>query len=368
MPPARSTPKVQRWLDLLAALLGRQRAITFEEIAREVPDYTGKAKDSAKRMFERDKRELKAFGVPIESEGAEGENEFRYRLRTTDFYLPYLSLATPRGRTQPAKVDRFGYRSLKSLAFDADELRAVAEGARRAGQLGNAPLAADAASAMRKLACDLPVDGVDAGADVVVVPPRAAADGKVLEALGDALHARKRVRFAYHAQGSDRTSERTVEPYGLFFLGAHWYLVARDVERDALRNFRVSRVRGVKQVAPDKELPEYEIPSDFRLRDHARSRQAWELGDSEAIEVVVELRGESGAARAAAALGAPVEGQENRRRFAVRRQDAFVRWLLSFAGELVPLEPTSIVDEFRREVEATLALYAGAAKSAETTA
>ncbi|MEP7346358.1 MAG: hypothetical protein ABI877_13900, partial [Gemmatimonadaceae bacterium] len=144
--------KVQRWTDLLAALLCRQRAITFEEIAREVPGYTEKAKDAAKRMFERDKKELKAFGVPIESEGEEGEKDFRYRLRTADFYLPYLSVTTSRGKSAPTKVDRYGYHSLKSLSFDADELRAVAEGASRAQQLGSAPLAADATSAMRKLA------------------------------------------------------------------------------------------------------------------------------------------------------------------------------------------------------------------------
>jgi predicted DNA-binding transcriptional regulator YafY len=193
-----STPKITRWIDLLAALLGHQRAVTFEEIALEVPGYSGKAKDTAKRQFERDKTELKAFGVPIESESDEGELDFRYRLRTADFYLPYLSVTTPRGKSTPSKIDRFGYRSLKSLTFDADELRAVAEGAARAQQLGSAPLTADATSAMRKLAFDLPVDAVSATDDTVLVPSRAPSERKTLEALGDAAAGRGHAKRLRH--------------------------------------------------------------------------------------------------------------------------------------------------------------------------
>ncbi len=359
-----SSMKVQRWTDLLAALLGRQRAITFEEIAREVPDYNDKAKDAAKRMFERDKKELKAFGVPIESEGDEGEKDFRYRLRTADFYLPYLSVTTSRGKSTPPKVDRYGYRSLKSLSFDADELRAVAQGAARVQKLGNAPLAADAASAMRKLAFDLPVDAVSATDDTVIVPARARADRRTLEVLGESLHGRKKVRFEYRALGADSVATRTVEPYGLFFLSAHWYLVARDMDRDALRNFRVNRISSVKQSAPDRELPEYQVSPSFRLRDHARSRLAWELGDNEVAQVTVDFRGNSGAATAAAALGVPVEGMVTQRTYAVRRSDSFVRWLLSFAGEAIPIGPQEIIAEFRRQLGATLRVYDNGAEVA----
>lgn len=354
-----SSTKLQRWIDLLAALLGHQRAITFDEIAREVPAYNGKEKATAKRQFERDKKDLKAFGVPIESEGDDGETDFRYRLRTADFYMPYLSVTTPRGKSTPSRVDRFGYHSLKSLSFDADELQAVAEGAARAEQLGNAPLAADVASAMRKLAYDLPVGAVSATDDTVIVPARAPADRRVLEALGDALHGRKLVRFEYRAIANDSATARTVEPYGLFFLNAHWYLVARDVDRAALRNFRVNRIRGVKQTAPDREVPEYEIPGSFVLRDHARSRLAWELGDSEVVSVTVEFRGSSGAVTAAAALGSPVADAPTHRRFAVRRPDRFVWWLLSFAGEAIPLGPPEIIAQFRQVLETTRKLYDG---------
>src|SRR5690606_34840960 len=152
----------------------------------------------------------------------------------------------------------------------------------------------------------------------------------VFESLGDALTRRKFVRFAYHAMSTDRREEREVEPYGLVFLNGHWYLVAHDRARGALRNFRLNRIDDVRVNGAKPNSPDYAVPESFRLRDHARSRQAWELGDSEAMQAVVEFRGESGPTVAAARLGGAVGDDVRQRRFEVRRLEPFVRWLLSF--------------------------------------
>jgi hypothetical protein len=102
---------------------------------------------------------------------------------------------------------------------------------------------------------------------------------------------------------------------------------------------------------------DYEIPPDFRLADHARSKQAWELGDGDALDGVVEFRRAGGAAAAAARLGEAVEGHPDRRRFRVRRRDAFARWLLSFAGDVVPVSPPELVADYQALVQATIAVY-----------
>jgi proteasome accessory factor B len=357
--------KIQRWIDLLAALLGHRMPVTFAELARDVPEYladgsvaAGKPSASLKRMFERDKLELRELGVPIESVGEEGSDESAYRLRTKDFYLPYLSVVSERGIKEPTKVDRFGFRSLASLAFAPDELQVIVEGARRARELGDPTLAADAHSAIRKLAFDLPLGATDVPGESSVAAPVAASDPKVLAALGDALFGRKQVTFDYQAMGSGQASTRTVEPYGLFFVTGHWYLAARDVEKDALRNFRVSRISALKVNKARAGTSDYEIPLSFNLREHARSRQAWEIGDGDAFDATVELRGSSGAAMAAAALGKVVLGSDSLRQFSVRRADSFARWLLAFGGELVPVSPPEIVREYDTLVQCTRALYA----------
>jgi predicted DNA-binding transcriptional regulator YafY len=161
--------------------------------------------------------------------------------------------------------------------------------------------------------------------------------------------------------GSDTTSVRTVEPYGLFFQSGVWYLAGRDTEKDALRNFRVSRMTDVKMNTSKAQSEDYGVPKSFRLTTHARSREAWEIGDGDAEEMIVEFSGESGATRAAAALGAPV-GKTKRRSFQVRRVDSFARWLLSFAGEARPVSPPSLVSAYAHAVRETLAVYTEAGR------
>jgi hypothetical protein len=45
----------------------------------------------------------------------------------------------------------------------------------------------------------------------------------------------------------------------------------------------------------------------------------------------------------------------------VRRLDTFVRWLMSFAGEVLPVSPPHLVDTYRAMARATLAEYASVA-------
>lgn len=360
---SRNSPKIQRWVDLLAALLARRLPATFEELSRDVPAYLdGKQSKAARmRMFERDKDELRAFGIPIASVISADGDTHGYKLPPTDFYLPYLTLLAEQGGAKPKRVDRWGYRALQTLAFEPDELAAVADAAARVAQLGDPLLAADASAAMRKLAFDLPVDGARMNREVHLVEGGDRIDATAFGTLSDALLRLKIVRFDYHAIGGDTRSRRCVEPYGLFFLSGHWYLVGRDCDRDGLRNFRVSRMSAVEANTARAQTPDFEVPSTFNLREHARSRHAWELGENGGVVAVVEFRGESGATRAAARLGEPVEGHDERRQFHVSRRDAFARWLLSFAGEAVPIEPASLVEDYQALARQTLAHHAGGA-------
>lgn len=361
MPPS----KVQRWIDLLAALLGHRMPVTFKQLARDVPAYLtdGSVADddpspTLKRMFERDKAELLGLGVPIVSIGEEGSDESAYTLRAKEFYLPYLGIVSARGIVRPTTMDHYGYRSLATLAFEPDELEVIVEGARRAAQVGDPVLAEEARNAVRKLAFDLPLGATDGPGGAVIAPPRPRADPRVLATLGDALFRRKRVRFRYQAMGTFAGAERAAEPYGLFFVSGHWYLAARDAEKDALRNFRVSRIEAAAMNDSKAKTADYAIPSSFSLREHAQSRQAWEIGDGDAFEAVVEFTGVSGAVRAAAALGRADESNESLRIFQVRRADSFARWLFSFAGEATPIAPPSLVSEYAAISSATRAVYA----------
>ncbi|HEU5170518.1 MAG TPA: WYL domain-containing protein [Gemmatimonadales bacterium] len=353
----RRSPKVQRWIDLLAALLARNYPVTVEQLFREVPDYGSAKFESARRKFERDKDELKSFGVPIELRQTTDGNPEGYVLDRREFYLPYLALQLADRRITPRKPRQYGYHALRSLMFEADELAAVVEAARRVRALGDPDLADAAGSAMRKLAFDLPIDAVETPPDPQVVPPQREPDRATFERLAGALERRKRVAFRYRSMHADAVKQREAEPYGLFFVGQHWYLAARDPAADGLRSFRLSRMSGVRVNPARAQSPDYAVPAAFHLQEYARSKQAWELGDAGAIDAVVRCEGQSGAAAAAAELGEPVPGDKSCRRFKVRRPDAFARWLLALGGELRPVEPPEVVQAFERVVADTLALY-----------
>jgi predicted DNA-binding transcriptional regulator YafY len=156
---------------------------------------------------------------------------------------------------------------------------------------------------------------------------------------------------------SNADSRRTVEPFGLFFLSAHWYLAARSIDNNEMRNFRLNRMRNVSINTSRSQSADYEIPADFNLREHARAKKPWELGDGDASEAIVDFRGSTGATKAAARLGVAVEGAPDRRKFRLRRVDSFARWLLSFGGEAIPIAPPELVDEFERQVQLTNSVY-----------
>ena len=352
--------KLQRWTDILAALLRRHFPATFEELARDVPAYSGasKTKDALMRMFERDKDELRSFGIAIETVPLEEEETSGYKLDRKGFYLPYLSLAASGGRppSSPRKPARFGYRALATLIVEPDELSIVADAAGRIASLGDPVLTQESESAMRKLAFDLPVPHAQDGSDAPL-SGTAAVSQDVFELLNEALSRRKKVSFDYHTMGSDQTARRNVEPYGLFFLSAHWYLAARDLERNELRNFRLNRISNIEANAARSQSSDYSIPSGFDLREHAQSKKAWELGDGAGEDAVVNFHNPTGAAKAALRLGVAIEGGAERRKFRFRRVDSFARWLLSFGGEAIPVSPRALVDEFNRQVRETRAVY-----------
>ena len=57
--------KLERLLNLIAALIHTVVPMTAEEIREEVEGYGGASEASFRRAFERDKDELRSMGIPI---------------------------------------------------------------------------------------------------------------------------------------------------------------------------------------------------------------------------------------------------------------------------------------------------------------
>jgi predicted DNA-binding transcriptional regulator YafY len=356
-----SADKLTRWLDLLAALLRRRTPVAFAEFRHDVPGYKAGAVDekSIARSFERDKDELRAFGVAIETVQDADGSESRYRLRHEAFYLPFLALCETQMvsalelRTIP-RPQGIGYQMLPVLAITPDECLMLRRAAARVRALGNETLEADAISAIRKLENDV---GLLPVAEPLVAAVKVQAG--LFDLLRSALMSRKRVTFTYAGMGKSDASTRMVEPYGLVFLTGHWYLVAYDPAQDALRQFRVSRMTTLKSASG--KTADYQIPAHFDLEAHAASRQAWELGDEDAAVVVVQFHGDSGHVLHGMKLGEAHGDVATERWFRVRRGGPFMRWLLTFGGEATIISPPEWRSRWRTLVQETLVAHSSAA-------
>ncbi|MCW2900493.1 MAG: regulatory protein DeoR [Streptosporangiaceae bacterium] len=133
------------------------------------------------------------------------------------------------------------------LNLDDDEAFAVAVALREAAH--GAALGGDQAalSALLKLQQILPkrmaarLASLDAAVEHTPRSPAPQASAAVLLVLASVCRATERTRLSYRdMQGN--TSVRDVDPHRLVYTGAHWYFVARDVDRDAWRSFRADRV------------------------------------------------------------------------------------------------------------------------------
>ncbi|MDI1465227.1 WYL domain-containing protein [Catellatospora sp. KI3] len=80
-------------------------------------------------------------------------------------------------------------------------------------------------------------------------------DAAVTSALVAAGAARRRVRITYRSQAG-RESESEVDPWAVVVRHGRWYLLCHSHRSDAVRTYRVDRVRAVRQTGHDFVPPE----------------------------------------------------------------------------------------------------------------
>lgn len=68
-------------------------------------------------------------------------------------------------------------------------------------------------------------------------------DLMVFEVLTRALRDRRVLRFSYRNRGAAALQQRTVHPYHLACIDNHWYLLAFDLKRKAMRTFSLTRMQ-----------------------------------------------------------------------------------------------------------------------------
>ncbi len=359
--------KTQRWLDLLAFLLGRRTVATVDEIFAAVPAYcraidgdSKGSRESVRRMFERDKDELRTAGIPIESErflvNFGGELEDGYRLRASDFYLP-------RVRVEDEADGPSGRRATREEPFEvaAEDLEVTLAALREAADIPDSPFAADTRSALRKLSFDLDPVATDPSVFRVIQTGGPELRSAIVT-LSDALIRRKRVTFSYQTPARDLPTPRDVAAYGLMLESGNWYLVGHDALRDDIRVFRVDRM---DNPIPNRKRPgtaDYDIPSWFSMARY-RDRRAWQYGArDEPVQARVRFSDPLTLWAERNGFGHPDEDAEaggSLRSFEVHGVDPFIDWVLGLGGGAEILEPPAIVSALLARAAEVCAAHVG---------
>ena len=336
---AKDTEKLIRQLSLISFLMAQGRPVSALEIKREVEGYSDMNDDAFARRFYADRAELESLGIELGVEKP-GEGFFEaelYSLPPENFYLP-------------------------AIEFSDDELAAL----RTALSLlteGGFAYAEPLRLALQQVAWGHPNPLSEAERAPVEMAMTASAGGRDLSQrlskIETAISRRKTIEFTYYTMERDDTAARKVDPFHLVFRSGQFYLIGFAHERDDVRVFRLSRIRGKVGYASKAEH-DFTPPEDFDRRDYAH-RADWQLGELEGtakiwirerIAWLVERDfGEYGSLRPAVkADKAPGKGKILETSYANQRE--LIAWVLRWRQNARVLDPPDL----RERAEHRLAL------------
>ncbi|MBV9794089.1 MAG: WYL domain-containing protein [Actinobacteria bacterium] len=328
-----SRRKTERLLSLVVCLLSTRRYLTAEQIRQAVAGYPEQP-EAFKRMFERDKEELRELGIPLETgpiSPLDGEDT-GYRVQRQAYELP-------------------------ELVLEADEAAVLGLAAR---VWRNAELAGAAAGALLKLRA-AGIDTDDAGPDTRQgIEPRVHTTEPAFGPLWEAVRDRRPVTFAYRAAGRSEPQTRELEPWGVVNRRGRWYVAGRDRDRDAPRVFRLGRIAGpVKFSGPPGSVT---MPPGTDVREVVRT-----MDSSPPREHTALLRVRPGAAFGlrryatlvtgpdAAATGTPAADGWDTISVQYSGTSWFADQVASFGAAAVVLEPPDLRDAVIRRLKGALA-------------
>src|SRR3546814_11602906 len=173
-------------------------------------------------MFERDKDELRAIGVPLEIAAIDRffGDETGYRIRPDEFALPGINLT-------------------------ADESSVVGLATRVWQHAGLAAATSDALAKLSAGGAEIDRSRLDLAA------PGVAVSDPHFDVFWKGSLDRVRLRFDYRRAGASQPTTRNLEPWGLASSSGRWYVLGRDIDKDEQRLVRLSRVHGtVRRVGP----------------------------------------------------------------------------------------------------------------------
>ena len=234
--PALRVPPEERLVNLVVALMATEQGLTKDTILGSVSGYreqseAGAGKDALEKMFERDKENLRALGVPIETIGdwmdPDDLRAARYRVPSSDYALPEDITFTP------AEL------ALLTLA---------------GGVWGERSMSAGARSGLRKIRSL----GIDVDEPIIGFAPRLNSPESAFGPLQRAIEQGRVVTFDYLRPGASDPRRRRVRPLALVEFEARWHVFGYDENVGAERTFLLARICSTVEITRSR----FEVAAD----------------------------------------------------------------------------------------------------------
>lgn len=218
-------PAASRLLNLILALLDRPRSLVW--ISDHVEGYSGEP-DTVRKRFDRDRETVAEIGLVV-TEGpgvdTDGAPELHYGIDHAASFLPDTA----------------------DLAVTPDQWEILAPAAR---WVPNKSLTAPVRHALQKLAAHVPASttiagGGDTDALSAQVPDAVDFTDADIRALNLALDRNLSLTFNYWAALTEQPRQRSMDPWGVAAVSGKLYLTGYDLDRNAQRTFRLSRIADV---------------------------------------------------------------------------------------------------------------------------
>lgn len=321
-------PPEERLVNLVVALMATEQGLTKDTILASVSGYreqasSGATKDALEKMFERDKENLRALGVPIETIGDRADpddlREARYRVPTAEYELP------------------------DDIEFSPAELALLNLAG---GVWSESSLSSEARTGLRKIrALGIPVED-----PIIGFSPRISVREPSFAPLQQAIEQSRVVTFPYVRPGSGHARVRRIQPLALLEYEARWHVFGNDLGVGAERTFLLSRIVGPVELSRTRFDP--------ALRDGAGERALAGLAEVAARnEALLEVNpGTEAALRLARRAMPAAQGI----RVAFVDLQIFAGELASYGPEVRVVEPAELRDAVVERLRATVAANGGA--------